>query len=222
MEWSYGSVSGAGTPDPEQLRAWQRRMSAPDNEVPAAVPISLLLGRTDDLAVALSGARVYSTGLSLDVAVRLRRSPSRVDGMGLHQAVLGFPGEQADGRLLLGVEYADGRTAANVGAGAWPPGSDNDEPVLVPGGGGGGGRRYDHALWLSPLPGPGPLALLCAWPERGLPETRTVVDGDLLLVAARDVVVLWPDEPESDEPLARPGPDLPSTGWFGRAVRREH
>src|SRR5947207_2129391 len=41
-------------PTPEQLHQWHRRMSPPDNEFPAGVGLTILLGRTNDAAVGIT------------------------------------------------------------------------------------------------------------------------------------------------------------------------
>jgi hypothetical protein len=65
-----------------------------------------------------------------------------------------------------------------------------DQPVLVEGGDDGEGGRlgrgayWDLELAIQPLPLPGPLAFVCAWPARGIPEVRTEIDAGLVLDAA--------------------------------------
>ena len=46
-----------------------------------------------------------------------------------------------------------------------------------------------------PLPPPGPLAFICAWPGRGIAASRTEVDGAAIRAAADTAVPLWPDDP---------------------------
>jgi hypothetical protein len=96
-----------GERDPEFLR----RMSAPENEIPVAVPLNTLLARTADAAVALTGLQVYSSGVSFDLAFRVR-SPLEPAHLGLSGLV--FERGPSSGRFLLGIELADGRRASNV------------------------------------------------------------------------------------------------------------
>lgn len=59
--------------------------SAPDNELPHGVPLNALLVRTDDLAVAVTGARVFSSGVQLTLTARLRVEPAALGRHGAHQ-----------------------------------------------------------------------------------------------------------------------------------------
>ncbi len=131
------------------------------------------------------------------------------------------PGEQ----LLLGLEFADGRTATNLGVRDRPPGPvphggpDESQPVFATHGGSGGGRTYDQVYWLTPRPPAGPLVVVCAWPAFGIQETRTVVAAEAFAAAGPGPQVLWPWEPEQDRPAEPPEPVLPPGGWFADAVR---
>lgn len=199
----WSAYAPDGEPDPDVLR----RMSEPENEVPVAVPLNTVLARTDDAAIALTGLQVYSTGVSFQLAVRVR-FPLEPAHRGLSELVFdhGFP--TAD-RLLLGVELADGRTASNV---MGRPG--RGDVVFHPGGGGGGQLSVDQSWWLSPLPPDGPLRLVISCAALGLPESSTVLDGSLIRRAAADVLTLWPwSAPDHDRPPP-PAPDLPADSWF--------
>ncbi len=130
--------------------------------------------------------------------------------------------EDSDERLLLGVEYADGRTATNFqspGFRGMPADDDPYQPLLSPMGGGGGGRSFDQPFWLTPLPPAGPLVVVCAWSAFDIPESRTVLDGAAIVEAASRAVVLWPPSPPRDEaPVEPPEPRVPDGGWFASVV----
>lgn len=51
--------------------------------------------------------------------------------------------------------------------------------------------RLETAYWLTPLPVDGLLTLVCAWPEIGLPETRTDIILPELAVRAAQTFPLW-------------------------------
>lgn len=84
-----GYSSHGDVPTPEQIANWTRRTNPPENEVPGAVPWSALLGRSTNVAVALVGARAYSTGIRLEVAVRARHASQPGTQHLLHQDVFG-------------------------------------------------------------------------------------------------------------------------------------
>ncbi|MGY2067137.1 hypothetical protein [Blastococcus sp. SYSU DS0619] len=185
-----------------------RRMMAPTNEIPVALPLNVLLARTDDAAVALIGLQVHSTGLSFTMAVRVRGGVHPPDR--LHDLMWGSrgPGSSA---LLLGVEFADGRRASTVGS----PDKLGDGIVLTQGSGSGGELEVDQNWWLHPLPPEGPLRVVARCAEIGIDETATELDGAAIRRAADDVVTLWPWSPPTPrEDRDRRGPDLPGDSWF--------
>lgn len=207
--WS-STFSASDGPDEEFIR----RMSAPDNEIPVAVPLNVVLARTDDIALALLGLQVYTTGLSFDLALRARSGP---DARALNE-ILFDHGPLTAGGFMLGVELADGRRQSNV------PGPDSgDDPrprsdtdiVLHPGGGGGGDRAVDQSWWLSPLPPEGPVTFVVRCGALGIEETATVVDATVIGRAAVDVVTLWPwTPPDYGERRPPRPPDVPGNSWF--------
>jgi hypothetical protein len=197
------SAYGDG-PDEDAIR----RMSAPENELPAVLPVSVLLARTDDLAVGLVGLQVYSTGLAFDVVVRVRPSAADRLGASLQEVFWDHPPHRRGGRFLIGIDLGDGRRVTNLRSDA--------DVAFHQGGGGGGDTSVDQGWWLSPLPPDGPLRIVVRCDELGLPETATELDGTAIRAAASDVVVLWPWEPRSEfrAPPPPPPPNLPPDSWF--------
>ncbi|HEY4990540.1 MAG TPA: hypothetical protein VII33_00480 [Nakamurella sp.] len=53
--------------------------AAPDHVVPGTVPIDLVLGRSDNAVVLLTGVRAFPTGLQIGLAVRIRHLDPRRD-----------------------------------------------------------------------------------------------------------------------------------------------
>lgn len=217
---SVFSLSGDGDDSVERVAKMRRamaRMHPPENELPGVIPISTVIGRADDLAVMLTHASVYSTGIKLDFLVR--RSPSSGDDA-LYEQVQGHH-HRGGPQLLIGVEYADGRKVTNLA------GRDqlhrrfeeDSSPVLWPGGGGGGSFSVELSYWLWPRPQDGALTVVCAWPEQEIAETRAVIGADAIAAAGSQNVELWPWEPptEQPEPPQEPPPDLPD-GWFKDAT----
>ena len=191
--------------DPSQARF---RFAPPDNEAPAAVGASGVIGRSADVAVLLVGLTRYTTGLHLDLAIRRRLDPGPHDH--LHAIV--------DSGLLVGVEFADGRTAV-AGRNLWDAFPAADVPLLTQRGGGGGGREWSSSLWLTPPPPAGDLVIVVACPSLGLDESRFTVESDALRAAADKVEILWPREPDQAHPAVDPNPvDVPPGGWFERAL----
>ncbi len=195
-------------------------MSAPDNEFPVAVGAAAMLASNADAAVGVTHLEAFSTGFQFDLAVRVRQAPPRLAGGGLFMLIDGHvhPGAQVslEDRLLLGVEYSDGRRASTVqDARRRGPNAvlSDEELVLVPEGGGGGDVSVEQTYWVAPLPPDGPVAILLAWPAFGMAESRTVLDGAAIRAAGSSSRVLWPRQPRID-PSPPPPPPRPTSGWF--------
>jgi hypothetical protein len=207
-------------PTPEQLEQWHRRMAPPENELPAGVGLTVLLGRTDDAAVGITQVEAFSTGFRFTLAVRLRRARPELQHGGLFMLLSSHvhPGIQirVEDRLLLGIEYADGRRVSNVEDMPLPGRAaalDDQRLVLAQQGGGGGEQSVDQAYWVAPLPPEGPVTFVLAWPGFGMPESRTELDGTAIRVAADRSHILWPPQPVV-RPQRPPSPPRPESGWF--------
>lgn len=177
-------------------------MGSPDNVVGGAVPLELVLARTPDAVIVVRNVVAYPEGFELRFVVRLRH-PDAPDAWpfdlhGAHRAPY-TGGDLPPDLLRFGIQFADGSKATNVGRGpAAPAGPDQPPPgpVMMPQGGSGGGARWDHDLWVWPLPPPGELHFVCEWPAHSIPFTRTTVDADLIRGAAERAQVLWPAQAE--------------------------
>jgi hypothetical protein len=223
---AHATTFGSDGPSDDESAAYAARMNAPENQIPVDVPISALLARTDDVAVALIGGHAYTSGFSFTVAVRFRQEPRGTMAQKSHAILSGYPAEDGDELLLLGLEFADGRTATNLqhpgfGFGFAPGFGDRDRPVLTPMGGGGGGRSFDQSFWVAPLPPAGPLSVVCAWTAVDIPETTHTLDGTAIAEAGSRAVTLWPYERPPDQEANEPVlPKVPEGGWFAEVVRR--
>ena len=216
MTRAYSSGDGSA-PSPEQLREFQRRMGPPENELPGAIPFRAVVGRTDEFVVAIVGADAYSTGISISIAIRLRHSDRSEPGLA-HELFGRRHRGAGGGELLVGVGYPDGRTATNMSAAFPDPLAAVDHPTLTQGGGGGGGRSFSTDYWLSPLPPPGDLTIVVAWPAHGVDETHTVIPADLIANGLAQGVELWPWESSADrdDPPTPEPPVVPEGGWFAQ------
>ena len=202
--WSVPFPSDDG-PDEE----FYRRMSAPENEIPVALPQNLLLARTDDAAMALTGLQVYTTGVSFTLVVRVRPSSQQLVGRSLSELV--WEHGPGSGRLMMGLELSDGRRVSTLRLSG-----SADDVVFTNGGGSGGEASVEQSWWLSPLPPEGPLRFVVRCAELGVEESSVVLDATAIRRAAEDVVTLWPWAPPPEHrhaALPRP-PDVPSDSWF--------
>jgi hypothetical protein len=181
-------------PEPEREYRPPPWIAPPGNILGTALPLQLVLARTDAVAVAVQRATAYPTGVESMVSVR-RRGKGRT---ALEEPPLGFHhelgGKLMDDVLRFGVQFSDGRKATSLGGFPRPHDKEPSHPVLTPCGGGGGGSRWDFGFWLYPLPPPGPLALVCEWPSEGVPLTRVEIDASLIREAAENANELWEDE----------------------------
>jgi len=220
MWFIQGAGSAEDPPTPEQIEQWQRLMSPPENEFPAGAGTSVLLDRTDDAAVGITQLEVFSTGFRFTLSVRVRQVRLEFAPGGLFMLLSTYtqPGIEIPlvDRLLLGIEYPDGRRASTLqGPGDQGIGAEagNEPLVLVPQGGGGGELSVDQTFWIAPLPPEGPVAVILTWPSFGMDESRTILDGAAIRAAASRSALLWPPQaaPEAPQP---PIPPRPETGWF--------
>jgi hypothetical protein len=180
----------------------------PRGTLPGVVATELLLAQTEKVAVYIGRMAAYPSGFEFDVVTIAAPQEEEADlldpmlfGPHRHRAA-GRGSDAASEMLRIGVQFADGRKATNLGGfhqGSGPPRG----PVLRGGGGGGGGGRWNQSMWVWPLPPPGPLAFVCEWPAANIPVTRHELDARAILDAAARARVVFPDE----------GPDRPGGGW---------
>jgi hypothetical protein len=218
-------ASGAKPADesltPEQIHEAHQRLSPPENEFPAGVGLTVLLGRTEDAAVGITQFEAFSTGFRFTIAVRTRRPRPALAYGGLSALINSYaiPGVEIalEDRLLLGIEYADGQRASNLqdmGTSRSGAETEGQRMLFFQAGGGGGEHSVDFTYWVSPLPPEGPMTFVLAWPNFGMPESRTVLDSALIRDATQHVLTLWPPDPEAGRRPKPPRPPRPSSGWF--------
>jgi len=165
--------------------------------VPGVVPVELLMARTAERAIGLTGIRAYPNGFAFTLSVRLRQAiPGEQTRFGMFGDHVDPSGEFAAYYLRLGVQFADGCTATNLQRHHRGFQAGGPEPPLLTGTGGGGhdGRVWDNHYWVWGLPPPGPLVFVCEWPARGIGQSRMQADARLVLEAAERAVPIWPED----------------------------
>jgi len=186
-------------PEIEERPQWS---APPDWELGVAVPLSLVVGRSEKAAVGLRSATAFTTGAILDFFAVVRGvSPREMPMLFHHQHVANPEMETPDAFLRLGIENADGARVSNLGnprRHLWSPGAAPEGPIFVPQGGSSGGSgpgraTLNEAYWLWPLPPPGPLHVFTEWPAFDVALSRVELDVGVLLEAARRSPRLWDD-----------------------------
>ena len=159
-----------------------------------------------NVAVCISRIAAYPTGFEFEFLTMTTGGEPAADPMMFHHhrhqqgTGSGIPPEL----LRLGVQFADGSKATNIG-GFVDEGSPPAGPVMHPCGGGGGGGSWRQTQWVWPLPPPGVVAFVCEWPAMGVALTRIEVDAQTILDAAARAQVIFSDE-DLPEPPDEGGP----------------
>jgi hypothetical protein len=178
--------------------AW---VEPPADVVPGIVPVELILARTPQRAIGLSGIRAYPTGFGCTLHLRLREDiPGEQSNFGVFNMFgdgVDPAGEFADYYLRFGVGFADGRKATNLDHRRdLDEGPAPDPPTLwIIRWEGYDRLAWEVDVWVYGLPPTGPLAFVVEWPARGIRESRVEIDAGLVLEAARRAVPIWPDPP---------------------------
>ena len=136
------------------------------------------------MAVAVIGVWAFRMGFEFWVSARFHHTSPPVSGeMAPHESV------------HLGVQFADGRKAANFGRGPeLDQGAGFTGVALNLQGFGGGLRHRNWSYWVGPLPPAGPVTFVCEWAAAGIGEAQASLDAHLIVEAARHSVPLWPEQ----------------------------
>ncbi len=175
----------------------------PLNVMGFPVPLDLLLTHSETAAVRVQHLVAFPSGFEFEVVAHFRPTGETWDPMHGLSGLRGKPGDRygvlSDEHLRIGVEFADGRKATNVGPPMWSVAAGTKGPMLHPGDGGAGHSMANTTYWAWPLPPPGPLAFVCEWPQYDVRLTRREIDSQLLIEAASRAIELWPDEEPAGE-----------------------
>lgn len=167
------------------------------------VATQLILARNEDAAVFVTRLAAYHCGFSFEAHL-FTREEREYDGFELlHRRRK--PGEPPPDELLrLGIEFSDGRRAANVGSimsgssfaaiaiddEAREP--DPEKDISFMSGGGGGSMTHTRTdYWVWPLPPPGRLRFICEWPAYGIGESAAELGADEIREAAERARPVW-------------------------------
>jgi hypothetical protein len=174
-------------PPPHRHQPWE----PPDADLPGIVPIdTLLLARTDSVAVAVTGLSAFSAGIEIFLTARIRPSAGHPE-----EHLPGGPRDLAASRrsFRFGLQFSDGAKAAASPGDRPDRDSEPAGPVLYLFAGGGGPHSFVSRWWAWPLPPAGPLEFVCEWPAFGIAESRAAIDAQLILDAAGHSTRLWPE-----------------------------
>jgi hypothetical protein len=180
--------------EPEPPRRHHQPWEPPEAEFPGIVPVdSLLLGRTDRVAVAITGLAAVSNGLEIFVTARMRPAGRGDPANRGPDAPRDF--REARHSFRLGMQFSDGtKVLGDQGRHGPPPETEPTGPILHQYMGGGSPHTHVSRWWAWPLPPKGPLDFVSEWPAFGIGETRAELDAQLILDAADRSIRLWPDD----------------------------
>ena len=200
-----GFFEAPPSPWPEQAEPvnpppWTGRPQGP----PLGMTVSeLLLARSEQAAVYVEYIDAFPAGFELEIraitsvayhALGREGDGSGPDVFGRHWPIVGERRDVLPPQLLrIGVQFADGRTATNIGGHDRPVGGPVMSPLRGGGRGGGGESRFHQGYWIAPLPPPGAVGLVCEWPAVGIPVARQEIDAQLIRDAAERARAIFGD-----------------------------
>lgn len=200
-------------PWPEQAEGGQAPpwTGRPNGAPLGAVVEYLDLARSDRATVSVAYLDAYPDGLELQIAAtgsityeELRKQGAAgVDVFGRHWPTVDDRADVLPPQLLrVGVRFADGRVATSINGHDRPLGG----PILWPLAGGTSSSvpqpghparmRCRQGYWVSPLPPPGPVTIVCEWPVAGIPISSVEIDGQRVIDAARQAHAMFPEGSE--------------------------
>src|SRR4051794_36635496 len=122
----------AGDGGDEAEEDWHRPWSGqPNDELGVAVPLGVVVGRSDTGVVALSHAIAYSEGVYFEFLAVARGLPRAQATMIFHEQHVFGRDELPEGLLRLGLELPGGARASNLGADPRMTADDPEGPVFV-------------------------------------------------------------------------------------------
>ena len=162
-------------------RARSHEWTPPANELGTAVPMRLVLSDAGNCAITVHSVIAFSCGFEFVLSAECQS--------GKRKPLPSLAAAKGENRFTLALHLADGRV---VGERVWQTGAGESRPVMVGQGGVYTKHGFDLPKWLWPLPPPGPLTLVFAWPGI-VADARGTTDVAPILAAAAECRALWPD-----------------------------
>lgn len=166
-----GPLSGPG-PGP---RPWDPPLTLRPNEIS--------LARTPAVEVSLSGFVALPSGFAFFLNIRWA-DPNHRPVRNVFDVVLELgepiPDSPPPTMLRFGVAYSDGSKSTNLD-GKWDLPAPQQPPVLYPGSWYMSDTSAMQSFWIWPLPPPGPLSFVLAWPLETIPLTVAQVDAESIV-----------------------------------------
>lgn len=171
--------------DSDRLVERNESLGTMPNELGVAVSISTAVLVLDQIAFAFDRFVVHDCGFVGELRVAHRDPRTGAVDQSLMDALR--PGDQpdSDARFRIGLEYSDGRR------GYHPLGSADADIDLHMTAAGGSSTYLDVALWIHPLPSPGPMTLHLHWPAGNVNDEQIRIDPTPILDAASHATRLW-------------------------------
>lgn len=180
------------TPPPKPQ---QHPAPPPSHVLGEAIPLNLLMARSDTAAVQIRHMTAYPNGFEFELVAHFVETPGGWDPLKGLGGLRARPGDRrqplSDEHLRVRILFADGSEANNFGPPLREPGTSG--PFLQPRDTRARASVAQVIYWVSPLPPPGPLTFVFEWPEHGIPPTRHEIDALLISEAATRATELWPD-----------------------------
>lgn len=168
-------------------------LQAPRGVLPCAVPIGKVIARNEKAAIGVAGGLAYTTGFELTFYVF---APEAAPGLEPFDRRILAEGGLPPGLLRVGLEYSDGVKLTSTSPRRWPEeveaGEEGAGPTMMPRRGSGWDNEWHRDFWCWPLPPPGPLQLVCEWPEMEIVLTRREIDAAPILDAASRAEEIFP------------------------------
>lgn len=148
---------------------------AAHDELGVGTDLTALLARNEMAAMWIGGVVAYSEVFHF-VHIGVSRRPSTAFG----------------GGPVLGLRFADGRQETHDGITfRRVPATDISPALLWHLRGHFDASRWFHLWSVRPLPPPGPLTIVSAWPDEGIAETAVTIDAGPILDAASRARPIW-------------------------------